>query len=351
MFGKRFRQGLEVHFKTGMNIVFFEIEDWEKEYLSSKLIGHQLTFFSEPLTQENVHQAKNADVLSVFVYSKVDREMLMRLPGAKLITTRSMGYDHIDIVACRERGVTIARVPNYGDRTVAEHTFGLILGLSRKIFLARERTEKDIFDYHGLQGFDLYEKTIGIIGGGKIGLNVARIAHDGFRMRVMVSDPVPKPELAQEIGFDYVPFDKLLGKADVITLHCPYTPDTHHLLNEKNIAKIKRGAILINTARGALVDTKALLGALDEGVLAGAGLDVLEEECFIKEERELMSKEFPKQCDLGTIIRNHMLAKRDDVIITPHIAFNSREALERILATTIDNINAFTLGTCLNIVN
>ena len=333
-----------------MKIAFFEIEDWEKKYLSSKLVGHQLSFFEEPLSQENAAKAADAEVLSIFIYSKIDNETLALLPKAKFITTRSMGYDHIDIPACKERGVAVSRVPNYGDRTVAEHTFGLLLGLSRKIFLAHERTEKDDFDYHGLQGFDLYEKTIGIVGGGKIGLNVAHIAHSGFQMRVLVSDPFPKPELAKEIGFEYAPLSKLLTESDVLTLHCPYTPDTHHLLNEEAFTKVKHGAILVNTARGALIDTKALLQALDNGTISGAGLDVLEEECFIKEERELMSKDFPKQCDLGTIVRNHMLVRHDNVIITPHIAFNSREALERILSTTLENINAFVRGKPVNLV-
>ena len=326
-----------------MRIAFFEIEAWEREYLTKALAGHELSFFEEPLDAGSAPNAADAEAVSVFVYSKVGAETLAKLPGVKFVTTRSMGFDHIDLAACRERGITVSRVPAYGERTVAEHAFALILALSRKIFLAYERTEKGIFDYHGLQGFDLCGKTIGVVGTGRIGANVARIAK-GFDMRILATDPYPRQELAEELGFHYVPLDVLLSQSEVITLHAPYLPETHHLINENNIGRVKKGAILINTARGALIDTKALLKALDEGILSGAGLDVLEEECFIKEESEIMSKDFPKKCDLGTIVRNHMLIARNDVIITPHIAFNSREAVEKILATTAYNINNCSAG-------
>ncbi|MBI4457585.1 hydroxyacid dehydrogenase [Candidatus Uhrbacteria bacterium] len=332
-----------------MRVVFFEVEDWEKERLSRELSGHDLAFHTQTLDAGTAAMAADADAVSVFIYSKVDRETLAALPKLKLVTTRSMGYDHIDVAACKERGIAVARVAAYGERTVAEHAFALILALSRKIFLAYERTEKANFDYHGLQGFDLFGKTIGIVGGGKIGMNVARIAK-GFEMRVLINDPFPKAELAKEIGFDYAGLEELLAASDVISLHAPYMPATHHLIDEKTLRHVKRGAILVNTARGALIDTKALLQALEAGVLSGAGLDVLEEECFIKEEAELMTKDFPKKCDLGTIVRNHMLIARNDVILTPHIAFNSREAVERILSTTIETIAGFAAGKPVNLV-
>jgi D-lactate dehydrogenase len=333
-----------------MRIAFFEIEDWEKDYVKGALAGNDLMFFDYPLDAETAADAAKAEAISVFIYSKIDRETLAKLPNAKFVTTRSMGFDHIDIVACKERGISVSRVPAYGDRTVAEHAFALILALSRKIFLAYERTEKAVFDYHGLQGFDLFGKTIGIVGGGKIGMNAARIAR-GFEMNILVADPFPKSELAEEIGFSYVSLDELLSRSDVVTLHAPYMKETHHLINEKSVAKMKRGSILVNTARGALVDTKALLKGLEDGIIAGAGLDVLEEECFIKEESELMGKDFPKKCDLGAVVRNHMLIARNDVIITPHIAFNSREAVERILATTIENIKGFIIDQPVNIIS
>jgi D-lactate dehydrogenase len=169
-------------------------------------------------------------------------------------------------------------------------------------------------------------------------------------MDVLVSDPFPRPELAEGIGFRYASLEDLLSKSDVVSLHCPYVPETHHLMNTERFALMKRGAILVNTARGALVDTKALLAALEAGTLSGAGLDVLEEEAAVKEESELMGKDFPKKCDLATIVRNHMLIARNDVIITPHIAFNSREAVERILATTAENLLGFIEGKPSNII-
>lgn len=332
-----------------MRVVFFETEEWEKGYLSDRLAGHELAFEGGIFSDETAAAAAQADVLSVFVNSHVTREALAQLPNLKLVVTRSMGYDHIDLEACAQRGVAVTRVPSYGDRTVAEHAFALILALSRKIFLAYERTEKGIFDYRGLQGFDLFGKTIGVIGGGKIGLNVVRMAR-GFGMHALVHDPFPRPELAADIGFTYVEFPELLRRSDVISLHAPLTPDTHHLINEQSIGLIKRGAILVNTARGALIDTRALLKALEQGILSGAGLDVLEEECAVREEKELLSKDFADSCDLATLMRNHLLIERNDVIITPHNAFNSREAVERILATTVENVESFAKGKTVNAV-
>jgi D-lactate dehydrogenase len=332
-----------------MRITFFEIEDFEQTYLAQALTGHELTFSAEPLNADTVKLAQGAEAVSVFVYSQVDKPLLNQLPELKLLTTRSMGFNHIDVPACQERGIKVAYVPSYGERTVAEHTFALILTLSRKIFAAHQRIEKSIFDYRGLQGFDLCGKTIGLIGGGKIGLNVARIAR-GFAMNVLISDPFPKPDLAKEIGFNYVSLEELLAQADVVSLHAPYTSANHHLINADRFKLMKPGSLLINTARGALVDTQALLAALESHHLSGAGLDVLEEECAIREESELMSKGFPASCDLGTVVRNHILINRDDVIITPHIAFNSREAVERIMATTVESIKSFDAGQPINLV-
>lgn len=333
-----------------MRIAFYEIEEWERAYLEIRLVGHELSFHEEPLNAETAPEAADADAVSVFVYSRVGDDALAKLPKVRFLMTRSMGFDHIDLAACAKRGIVVSRVPSYGERTVAEHTFALILALSRKIFLAYERTEKAIFDYRGLQGFDLYRKTLGIVGGGKIGMNVARIAK-GFEMDVLVSDPFPKKELAESIGFRYVPLEELLAKADVVTLHAPYMPETHHLMNEERFALMKKGSVIVNTARGALIDTQALLKALQDGIISGAGLDVLEEETFIKEECELMSKDFPKKCDLSAVVRNHMLIARNDVIITPHIGFNSKEAMERVLETTVENVEGFAKGAPVNVVS
>jgi D-lactate dehydrogenase len=332
-----------------MRIAVFEIEKWEREHLEKALAGHQLSFHAEPLSEENVALVADADIAVVFIYSCVTAAVLMGAPHLKMVTTRSMGFDHIDLDACAARGITVCRVPAYGEQTVAEHAFALIMSLSRHIFQAYERTEKSVFDYHGLMGFDLLGKTLGVVGGGRIGMNVVRIGR-AFGMNVVVHDPYPKEELAAQHGFTYAPFDEVLAQADVVSLHVPYMPSTHHLMNEAAFCKMKAGAILVNTARGGLVDTGALLRTLESGRLAGAGLDVIEEEGCFKEEAELATGKFLQQCDLGSIIRNHALINRPDVVITPHIAWYSREAVERILTTTAENVTKFAAGEPVNTV-
>jgi D-lactate dehydrogenase len=328
-------------------IVFTELEAWEEDYLRDRLPGHKLTFIRRPLQPQDLDGLKRVQVLSPFIYTPVTAEVVEKLPELKLVTTRSTGFDHIDLAACAKKGITVSNVPFYGENTVAEHTWALVLALSRKIFQSYERTEKGDFTTTGLRGFDLKGKTLGVVGCGHIGQHVVSYAR-AFEMDVVVFDARPDQALAERLGFTYVSLDALLKESDVITLHAPYNEKTHHLLNAENMQLIKRGAVLVNTARGGLVDTIALVQALEQGVLSGAGLDVLEEECEIKEESELLSPEFHKKCDLKTLVANHVLLKRNDVIITPHNAFNSQEALQRILDTTIGNIEAFLGGKTAN---
>ena len=332
-----------------MKIAFFEIEDWEKEYLQGKLAQSELSFFAEPLSQDNIDSVKDCQIISPFIYSQIDKEIMQKLPDLKIIATRSTGFDHIDLASVKENKIIVCNVPFYGENTVAEHTFALILALSRKLIDSVERARKGDFSLDGLRGFDLKDKTLGIVGLGHIGLHVARIAK-GFEMKVLAFDLKQDKKLAKKIGFEYAGFEDLLSKSDVITLHAPYNKATHHLINSGNINLIKKGAYLINTARGGLIETEALLKALSGGTLAGAGLDVLEEECFIKEEAQLLSKEFPKTCDLKTILQNHILLEQKNVIVTPHNAFNSQEALMRILDTTVLNIQSFIKGKSINII-
>ncbi|MBI2546170.1 hydroxyacid dehydrogenase [Candidatus Woesearchaeota archaeon] len=332
-----------------MNIAFFEVEEWEKPIIQKALKGHTVSFFSAPLTKSNAAKIKNYDILSVFIYSKVNKDIIAQLPKLRFIATRSTGFDHIDMDTCKAKGIKVANVPTYGENTVAEHTFALILSLTRKIHKSYERTIRGDFTLEGLRGFDLKGKTIGVIGTGNIGRHVIRIAN-GFEMNTLAYDVRQDAKFARQMGFKYVPLANLLANSDIITLHVPYLKATHHLINRDNINKIKKGSILINTARGGLVETEALVIALDKGILAGAGLDVLEEEFFIKEETQLLSKQFPETCDLKTLLQNHILLKRDNVLITPHNAFNSNEALLRILETTLDNIAAFSKKKPINIV-
>lgn len=323
-----------------MKVAFFETEKWEEDYLKERLADAELSFFAEPLSAENLKSAIGCQIVSPFIYSKISKDILHQLPELKLIATRSTGFDHIDVASAKENKITVSNVPFYGENTVAEHTFALILALSRRLPDSAARAKAGDFSLDGLRGFDLKGKTLGIVGMGHIGQRVARIAM-GFEMHVLAYDVKQDKSLAKKAGFKYSDLDELLSNSNIITLHAPLNDKTRHMLNMDNIVRIKKGAYLINTARGGLVETQALLKALSDGTLAGAGLDVLEEECFIKEEAQLLSKEFPKTCDLKTALQNHILLQKENVIITPHNAFNSKEALLRILDTTVENIQAF----------
>ena len=325
-----------------MRIAFFEIQGWEKPILKRMLKKHSLTFFKDPLKLENIEKAKNAEVISVFIYSKLDKKTIDKLPKVKLITTRSTGFEHIDIRECAKRKIDVANVPAYGENTVAEHTFALILALSRNVHKSYLRTLQRDYSIEGLKGFDLKSKTLGVIGSGRIGKHVIRIAR-GFEMNVLVADKHEDDFLAEQLNFKYVSFNELLKRSDIITLHVPYSKENHHLIDKDTVKMMKKGSILINTARGALVDTAALIYGLDKKILAGVGLDVLEGEEFIKEEKELLYNEKNIKI-LETLVEDHILLAKDNVVFTPHIAFYSKEALERIIEKTAENILSFVDG-------
>lgn len=333
-----------------IKIAIFEAEEWEIPFLKDELREYDLSFFENAIDEANAHLASGFDILSVFIYSKINKKALKKLKDVRLIATRGTGFDHIDIEECKKLGIAVCNVPAYGENTVAEHTFALMLSLTRKIHKAWERTRRLNFSQEGLRGIDLQGKVLGVVGVGNIGKHVIRIAK-GFQMKVIAFDIFENKKLEKKLGFSYVPFEHLLENSDIITLHCPYNKKTHHLVNSRNIREVKKGALLINTARGALIDTNALVKALDSGILSGAGLDVLEDECFIKEDAQVISKSFPKKCDMRIILENHILAKKENVIVTPHNAFNSKEALQRILDTTADNIKGFIGGKMQNGVN
>ena len=313
-----------------MKVIYFAKEEWEKEYVKQRLPGVEFVQDGDA----------DAEVLSVFVNHPVDAAQMDKYPKLKLIATRSTGVDHIDVQEAKKRNISVASVPGYGANTVAEFAFTLILALSRKVCDAHKQvTETGSFSQKGLTGFDLAGKTIGVVGCGKIGQHTSRIAK-GFGMQVLVSDAFKNDALAKEIGFTYAELPELLGASDVISLHVPYMKETHHLINLSNIGQIKKGAYLINTARGAVVETSALVKALEDGILAGAGLDVLEEEGDMQDEMHLLSGPHPKEEELKVVLENHYLIDHPRVIITPHIAFDTREAIERILDTTVENIKS-----------
>jgi D-lactate dehydrogenase len=330
------------------DLLFFDLEPWEQEWLRTHVDLPGAGFFTEPLTAESGLLDPAADVLSVFIHSRVGTDVFDRLANLRLVAARSTGYDHIDAAACRERGISVCNVPHYGEHTVAEHTFGLILALSRKIHHAYLRTSRLDFRLEGLRGFDLRGKTLGVVGTGNIGIRVIQIAR-GFGLRVVAFDAREQPLLAEVLGFEYVPLDHLLETADVVSLHVPLLPETRHLIDRAALARMKPGALLINTARGGVVDSTALIEALDTGHLGGAGLDVLEGEEMIGEEARLLADGAPTD-QVRTVLQDYNLLRREDVIVTPHLAFYSQEAQERILATTVDNIRAFRAGRPVNVV-
>lgn len=324
-----------------MHIAFFEATEKDEAYISERLLGHELFFFKEALNETTAHQAQHCEVISVFIYSTVTEAVLGQLPETKAILTRSTGFEHIDLAACTTRGIVVENVPFYGENTVAEHTFALILALSRNVHKSYARGQKGDFSIDGLMGFDLKDKTLGVIGTGHIGLHVIRIAK-GFGMHVLAFDTQKNTFLSEVLHFKYAPLEDVLAHSDIITLHVPYNDHTHHLINRDTIHKVKRGALLINTARGGIIENEALIEALDEGILSGAGLDVLEGEEIIKEESQCV----PTGCetDQEQHQKNQALLSRDNVVFTPHIGFYSEEALARILDTTIENIEQWTHG-------
>lgn len=326
-------------------IAVFEIKGWERDYLKDALdkAGHSVDFYEGNVSKESLPPKNDYDAISIFVGSPVTKEVIDYFPNLKAITTRSTGFDHIDLAYARSKNIALGYVPYYGENTVAEFAMGLLLTLTRKLYLSIDRIkETSNFSFEGLEGVDLKGKTLGVIGAGHIGQHVIKIAK-GFGMNIIAFDRNPKPELAQQLGFEYKTMDEVLEQSDFITLHLFYSPETHHIINKNNIGKIKKGAYLINTARGPLVETEALVIALKDGILAGAGLDVLEEEDILKDERGYWLKYGAEAgaSNMETVLYSHILMEMPNVVITPHNAFNTKEAITRILDTDISNISEF----------
>jgi len=342
-----FRFGNLLRVESAM-ILFAEVEEWEVEKILDAF-GDEAMLIPEALTAKNASVASDARIVSTFIYSTINKEVLDALPRLEMIATRSTGYNHIDLDECQRRGITVSYVPRYGDVTVAEHTFALILALAKKLVPAVDRTRRGEFSFRDLRGFDIAGKTLGLVGTGKIGLNVARIAR-GFSMNIAAYDKFPNEQAAAELGIVYMPYEDVLRRADVLTFHVPELPETFHMLNQHNIGLLKRSCIVINTARGSVIETRALVRALSEGLVAAAGLDVLEEEPVIREERELVSSLFQQTHNLEAILSGQILLRLNNVLITPHNAFNTNEAVHRILDTSIQNIRSFVVGQPVNLV-
>lgn len=332
-----------------MKTIFFDLQEWEKDKLQETF--PEALFIKEKLSLENVQTEsfRDAEIISTFINSSINKEVLAALPYLKFVTTRSTGYDHIDVAYAKSKNINVSNVPEYGSNTVAEHTFALILSLSRKVYQSVNQSKNLNFNHEEIRGTDLFTKTIGIVGMGKIGLNVLRIA-EGFGMKILVAARSQKQELLTKYKFEYVSLAELLEKSDIVTLHLPLTAETKHTINKQNILNFKKDSYLINTARGGLIETESIMLGLDKGILAGVGLDVMEEEKELSEEADILTSDYKQKVDLKTLVYNHILINHPKVLITPHNAFNSKEALARITETTIENINNFLKKTPINII-
>lgn len=322
-------------------IAFFGVKSWEREIIERDIIAldsYGIGIFEKEV-QDDLELAAKYDIISPFVYSKMDKETLNKLPNLKMIATRSTGMDHVDLEESKKRKIEVVNVPVYGSETVAEYTFGLMLAITRKIVEAHQSVENGEFSPEGLTGIDLEGKTLGVIGVGNIGQNVVRIAR-AFGMKVLGVDPVLKPEAAKKIGCKLVDLETCLKESDIVTLHVPAIKETFHIIDRKNIKLMKKGSYLINTARGAVVETEAIVWALNNKILAGAALDTTEDESTLESISMVMSKK-PTKDELQDILTFHLLKDRDDVVFTPHNAFNTKEAVGRIIETTINNIKDF----------
>jgi len=336
-------------------VAFFDVKEIEKEYLY-KYKPDNCEFMMFPFSlhknfDEVKDKIKDAQIISVFTSTSAPASILKQLPNLKLVTARSTGFNNIDTDYCKENNIPVVNVPKYGDCTVAEYAFGLLLDVMRKISYSYMNLKEGVINIQNNIGHDLMGKTIGIIGTGAIGCNAVRIAN-GFGMKILCYDPYPKKELEEKYDLKYVDLDQLLKDSDIISLHAPSTKENFHMINEESFNKIKKGVIIINTARGEIMDTQALYKAIKNGTVAGAGLDVLECEDILTNESDYLTKVdcIKQECLTRTLI-NHKLLELENVVVTPHVAFDSVEAVYRILKTTIDNINAYMSGNVINRVN
>lgn len=334
-----------------MKIVFFDVTKIDQSFFKESFGDAGVSFFEEKLNENSVEKAKDADVVCVFVTSAINKNVIDALPNLKFIATRSTGFDHIDHAYAETKGIKVSNVPAYGSHTVAEFAFTLMLGLSRKIVKANNHITKELdFNYSkDMEGFDLHGKTLGVIGTGKIGKNVVKIAK-GFEMEVIAYDLYPDLAFANENNFLYKSLAEAISLADIITLHAPCTNENIHLINKENISLMKKGVYLINTARGELIDTEALIWGLKEGIIAGAGIDVLENEKQLKDEKNFLKSGKATKEEKRSILMNHELMKMPNVIVTPHIAFDTQEAIVLILKTTVDNIKGFLNNLPINLI-
>lgn len=318
-----------------MRVAVFSTRRYDRRYLERYSEDHELVFFEAHLGADTARLAEGFPAICVFVNDDVNRAVIDALApgGLRLIALRSAGYNHVDLEAAAAAGITVVRVPAYSPHAVAEHTVALMLGLIRHIPKAHARVREGNFSLSGLLGFDLHGKTVGLVGVGRIGTLVARILN-GFGCRVLAHDPFVAPDTIS--GVQLVEKQFLFAASDIVSLHCPLTPATHHIIDAEALSQMKKGATLINTSRGGLVDTRAVIAALKTQHLGHLGLDVYEEEGDLF---------FDDLSD--TIIEDDVFARLltfPNVLITGHQAFFTDEAMTAIARTTMDSISAFERG-------
>ncbi len=297
------------------SVVFLDLEEQDRILVRAEL--PDAVFLSCKKAEDIILQCADAEAISTFITTPFPRDVLSKLPKLRLLSTRSVGYDHIDADTCKERGILLCNVPDYGSHVIAEHVFALLLSTLRHIREGEDRVESGTFDYHGLRGISMKGKTIGILGTGKIGRRVARIAH-GFDMTILATDQCRTLELESLYGVRYVALPELLASSDILTLHIPALPGTEHFLDSKAFASMKDGSVLVNTARGSLIDSKALLSALDSGKVSHALLDVLEHEQNFEENKKLI--------------------RHPRVVATPHIAFYADDSMKNMCTDSVQSI-------------
>lgn len=326
-----------------MRIAVFSSKPYDRESLISANAapGHTLEFFDAALTPQTCGLAAGFEAVCVFVHDKVDARLLRCLAGegVRVVALRCAGFNNVDLAAARELGIQVVRVPAYSPYAVAEHAVALMLTLNRRTHRAYNRVREGNFALNGLLGFDMHGKTVGIVGTGRIGAALARIMH-GFGCSLLGHDQFENPECL-ELGMRYVERDTLLAESDIISLHCPLTPETRHMVNLHTIPRMKRGVLLINTGRGALVDTAAVIAGLKNGHIGALGLDVYEQE------ESLFFEDHSNE-----IIQDDLLERLltfPNVLITSHQGFFTREALDAIAGTTLANLSQIEAGeTCAN---
>lgn len=337
-------------------ICFVAAESEEQNFYSERFEEHDTVFCSRL-----ADSPEDAEVLSVFIGERIDARFLDLHPALRLIATRSTGCDHVDLSACRERGVLVAHVAGYGENTVAEHTFALMLALSRRMRESTEAALSGNYSHEDLRGRDLRGRTLGVVGAGRVGLHVIRIAL-AFGMEVLACDSNPQRLYTEILHFRYTSFEEILRRSDIITLHVPINESTFHLLNRETLAMCRPGVLILNTARGGLIDSQALLEALDSGQVAGAGLDVLEEESVFRGGAAQLGQQIAdrvrsgraegdrialpdhRRHEIARFLSSNALLRRPEVVFTPHNAYNSDEARAFINRLTAENIEAWLAG-------